>query len=211
MSTTSSQRRREARRGRESARRRLEAIEGAARVFAGKGYHGAQMSEVADEAGLSLAALYSMFKGKEELYQEVICNRTEAIRTSLRAVIEPIEDPVERLLRLIDALFEAFEEHQDLLRVAMSGTRGLPWRIRSRLGRPTQKIIDSFTAWVIGLCEAARDAGQLRNFDPETFASALIGTVLIRATRAIERPSGGGISEAAAAVRAIFSELLVST
>jgi len=43
-------------------------IEAAERVFARRGFHGASVDEVAEEAGFSTGALYSNFAGKEDLF-----------------------------------------------------------------------------------------------------------------------------------------------
>jgi TetR/AcrR family transcriptional regulator len=54
---------------REGQRARLMA--GAERVFAHRGYEGAKMQEVADEAKLALATVYTIAGSKEELYAEL--------------------------------------------------------------------------------------------------------------------------------------------
>lgn len=43
-------------------------VEAAARVFAVRGYHGATMQEVARESGLSIGAIYTWFRSKDELF-----------------------------------------------------------------------------------------------------------------------------------------------
>jgi AcrR family transcriptional regulator len=47
-------------------------LEAAARVFARRGYHGASVDEIADEAGFSTGALYSNFDGKEDLFLAIV-------------------------------------------------------------------------------------------------------------------------------------------
>ena len=53
-------------------RRRADAIAGASTIFAAKGFHDAQMSEIAAAAELSRNSLYSIFESKEQLYQQVV-------------------------------------------------------------------------------------------------------------------------------------------
>ena len=43
-------------------------VAAAVRVFAEKGYHGATMQDVVRESGLSIGAMYTYFKGKDELF-----------------------------------------------------------------------------------------------------------------------------------------------
>ena len=53
------------------ARKKLLAIEAAARVFAEKGFHGATTQDIAAEMGIQQGSLYYYFKSKEEALQEV--------------------------------------------------------------------------------------------------------------------------------------------
>jgi AcrR family transcriptional regulator len=50
------------------AQTRADLIEAAARVFKRRGYEGASIAEIADEAGYSHGAVYSNFDGKEDLF-----------------------------------------------------------------------------------------------------------------------------------------------
>jgi AcrR family transcriptional regulator len=200
--------RRENRRQRELAGRRADAIAGASSVFAAKGYHDAQMAEIAAEAELSLASLYSMFVGKEEIYQEVMRVAAADVRAAVSERVAHVEGSTQRLLRLIDAFFECFEEKRDLLRIVLSGTQGLPWRIRAKMGDSAREIADSITHWVIGLCREARSGGQLAGLDPEAFAVSLLGAVTNAAARAIEEHPDQPLTRAAPGIRAVFARVL---
>jgi AcrR family transcriptional regulator len=47
---------------------RTRIIESAVRVFADKGYHGATIADVVRESGLSVGAIYTYYRGKDELF-----------------------------------------------------------------------------------------------------------------------------------------------
>jgi AcrR family transcriptional regulator len=57
------------------ARTRAQLIDAAATVFARRGFVGASLDEVAEEAGLTKGAVYSNFDSKEELFHAVIDER----------------------------------------------------------------------------------------------------------------------------------------
>jgi AcrR family transcriptional regulator len=57
------------------ARTRESLLEAAATVFGNKGFAGASVEEIADQAGYSIGALYSNFAGKEELFLELMASR----------------------------------------------------------------------------------------------------------------------------------------
>jgi AcrR family transcriptional regulator len=58
-------------RAEQQAQTRAELIEAAASVFARRGFQGAKVEEIAEEAGYSHGAVYSNFAGKEELFLAV--------------------------------------------------------------------------------------------------------------------------------------------
>jgi AcrR family transcriptional regulator len=57
------------------ARTRAQLVESAAEVFARRGFHGASVEEVAEEAGYSKGAVYSNFASKDELFLAVLQER----------------------------------------------------------------------------------------------------------------------------------------
>ena len=108
--------RRKNRRERELANRRDDAIDGAAAVFAAKGFHEAQMTEIAAAAELSLASLYSMFRGKEELFRG-------ASGVLMRA-LNGISVRRGRRENVVQQMARAFAERDELyLLIAPEGTR----------------------------------------------------------------------------------------
>jgi AcrR family transcriptional regulator len=199
---------RERRRAEELARRREDAIAAASAVFAEKGFHAAQMTEIAARAELARATLYSLFGGKDELYAEVIATTAGAVRDAVREKVEAVRDPAERLLSLVDSLFACWEENQDLFRIYARGTHGLPWKIREAMGESALHLFREFTVWVEGLAADAQRAGCLRGLDPEALSLALVGAITTTATHSIETTPDRPLTAAAPAVRAIFERLV---
>src|SRR6478752_2421839 len=58
-------------RAEKQARTRAELLATAARIFARRGYNGASIEEIAEEAGYSHGAVYSNFDGKADLFLAV--------------------------------------------------------------------------------------------------------------------------------------------
>jgi len=201
---------RDRRRQKEQEIRRADVLAAASRIFGEKGYDGAQIAEIAQAAEVSLASVYSLFEGKEDIYQAVILSAADSIRQTVRDKIEPIPDPAERLLGLVDSLFDCFEENRDLLRIYARSTAGLPWRIRNTMGDAPVAIFHEFTDWVVGLCRQARKAGYLEGIDPQVFALSLIGSITTSAAHAIENDPDAPLTRSAPAVRAIAKRVLTS-
>jgi AcrR family transcriptional regulator len=67
---------------------REELLAAAARVFARRGFHGASVEAISEEAGLSTGAIYSNFRGKEDLFLSLYEERIERRRGELRSAVE---------------------------------------------------------------------------------------------------------------------------
>jgi TetR/AcrR family transcriptional regulator len=199
---------RERRREREQALRRADVIAAASRIFAEKGFHDAQIGEIASAAELSLKSVYGLFSGKEEIYEAVVTSTSERMRDAVQGKVNAIPDPGERLVALVDLLFACFEENRDLLRIYARDTQGLPWKMRQAMGESSSTIFQAFRAWVISLAEDARRAGRLGDLEPVAVALALIGAVTTTATHWFETRPEEPLTSAAPEVRALFARVL---
>lgn len=206
MSTSDSIRNR--RREREQAYRRADVVTAAIKVFAEKGFHDTQIAEIAKAAELSLASIYSLFKGKDKIYQEAVLAAATSIRETVEDKVGSIADPAERLLALIDSLFMCFEENQYLLQIYARGTQGLPWRMRQVIGDRPMQIFQAFTVWVTSLAEEAKQSGHLRGIEAESFAVSLIAAVTGTAAHWVENYPKRPLSNATPSVRALFARVL---
>ena len=198
------QSRRDERRADEVARRRDDILNAAASVFAARGYHDAQISDIAAAAEMSRASLYAMFEGKQELYYEVVTTAANAINEMVRREVASLDDPGEQLLGVIDSLFRCYEANQDLLRIYTLGTDGISFRARDAMGDSSHRIFVEFTDWVAAIARRAKRAGYLRGQDADAVAVSLVGAVTTRAARWLEFTPDKPLSRAAPAVRAIF-------
>jgi AcrR family transcriptional regulator len=192
----------------EQDQRRADIVRAASAIFGEKGYDGAQIAEIASVAEVSLASVYSLFQGKQEIYQAAIKAAAESIRETVFRKIEPVPDPAERLLTLVDSLFDCFEQNRDLLRIYTRSTGGLPWRMRSSMGDSSVAIFQDFTDWVTELARDAQGAGYLKGLDAPTFALTVIGSVTTAAAIAMERAPQQPLTDVAPAVRAVCKRVL---
>ena len=195
------------RRERERVLRREDILAAASQVFAEKGFHDAQVSQIATRAEVSLASVYQHFPSKESMFEAVVAGVASAIDVAIRQRVEGVADPSERLLAVGDAMFDCFDQNQDLLRIYARATQGVPWRASSELGGRTTEISHDFTAWVVSLARDAERAGALQGLDPEVFASTLIGAVMTVAMRAVEADDARALAEIAPGLRAIVTRV----
>ena len=88
MTGTEAPRPRRLTRAEAKARTRQLLLEAAARTFARKGYTGASVEEIAEDAGFSIGALYSNFSGKEELFLALMTERANSRVSDTADVLE---------------------------------------------------------------------------------------------------------------------------
>jgi AcrR family transcriptional regulator len=113
------------RKERERLRHRREMLEGAEKVFARGGYHGATIQEVAEEAEFSVGALYNMFENKEDIYAQLLEMRIEDFCEGVYARIEAATGILEKVRAVIEAKLDFFQHHRQFLRIFSNlGTDG---------------------------------------------------------------------------------------
>ncbi len=92
------------RRSREQTRQRL--LDAALQVFASNGFERATIDEIVREAGFSKGAFYVHFESKEDLFWDMLSERIEARKETLRHAIEPGTSMAENQRRLLEAFFD---------------------------------------------------------------------------------------------------------
>ena len=86
-------------------------LEATRRVVARHGYDGASVDEIAEEAGLTSGAVYSNFKGKEELFSELVRTELDAQISALKGALSQ-HVPVAERARASAELWMSFIERE---------------------------------------------------------------------------------------------------
>lgn len=114
------------RRGRVGERNRRHILSAAERVFARRGFRGARLDEIAEEADLPKANLLYYFKSKEALYQSVVADILEVWLAAL-GEISVEDDPAEALAGYVERKMALSRERPEASRVfAMEIITGAP-------------------------------------------------------------------------------------
>ena len=92
--------------GKSSPRERL--LQAAGELFYAEGIQSVGIDRVIERAGVAKASLYSTFGSKEQLVCAYLDARHAKTMGRLRAAVDALEDPVERLLAVFDAQAQMF-------------------------------------------------------------------------------------------------------
>lgn len=98
-----------------SVEKRRKIREAAVKLFLDKGFDGASMDEIAEQAGVSKQTVYSHFNNKEELFSACICEKCVSYELSSEFV--DLTTPVDEMLREIGHKFSRMLLSDDAVRV----------------------------------------------------------------------------------------------
>lgn len=104
-------------------------FESAECVFGARGFDGATMQEIANEAGVSLKTVYASYPGKHELFEAIMQVRGAAFLLHVREAAEKIhEGPIERLEAMTQAFVEFLFGHREWLQIHLRSR--IAWSVR---------------------------------------------------------------------------------
>ena len=159
--------------GTKGDRTRQRLLEIAVQRFAADGYRRTSVSDIAREAGLTPAATYAYFAGKEGLFQAAVDADAAALIDAARAAAAGGESAREQLFLFVNELRERVDDYP-LARRVLSG---LEPEVAARL-----VTIPSLVTLTAGLAEdlaRAQAAGEIRpDVDPAELAVGLETIVL---------------------------------
>jgi len=153
--------------------RRLDHIlDHATEVFCLKGYEGASMRDLSRATGMSLAGLYYYFESKERLLFLIQKHTFTAILERLKARLEDVADPEQRIRIFILNHLDYFVSNQQGLKVLSHEDESL----KNSLGSEIAGIKREYYRICLGLMEDLRRSRGL-DFNARTAALSLFGMV----------------------------------
>lgn len=98
-----------------TVRRREEILLLAGTLFAERGYQNTDMQMIADRLGLSKGTIYTYFASKQEVFSSCVQFGMEKLAVAVDQRVALAETALEKISFAIEAYFEFFEEHPQLL------------------------------------------------------------------------------------------------
>ena len=116
---------------------RQHVLETAVGVFAEHGFEATKVQDIAQRADLSLGTIYSVFPGKQELYEAILAEHGQALLALVRDVHERAAPARDALDQLIGIYIDYFVGHPDFLRMHLRS--GASWALGPVLGTERQR------------------------------------------------------------------------
>ena len=152
-------------------RTRQSILDAASRVFTRDGYVDARMSDVADEAGLSLGGLYRYFDNKDDLFGSVIRDIHEEFFQRSRSSTPLAEDPEAALFEANLGYLQHYHANSGVMRAFIAATT-----VEERFTTIWWTMRERHVARFVHAVEHD-DRIQLDGLDPATVARAMASLV----------------------------------
>ena len=153
-------------------RRLSEILSHATDVFCEKGYEGASMRDLSRATGMSLAGLYHYFRSKERLLYLIQKHTFSTIVEELKARLEGVTDPEERVRIFVQNHLHYFVANQSGLKVLSHEDEAL----KNGFGSKIAAIKREYYRICIGLMDELKRARRLK-FNSRTAVMSLFGMI----------------------------------
>jgi TetR/AcrR family transcriptional regulator, fatty acid metabolism regulator protein len=92
-------------------------LDAAVKVFADKGYYGARVSDIAQEAGIAYGLVYHYFKNKEDLLISIFRSRWGQFDQAVKKIMEEKDDPRQMIRSIVKFLFRSYKNNPKMIEV----------------------------------------------------------------------------------------------
>ena len=145
-------------------------FEAARKVFQQRGFSGARMQEIADEAGINKSMLHYYFRSKDKLFHEVFQVGVKNVLPSLIAIIEKELSLFEKTQEVAAYYTNMLRENPDLPMFVLYEMHQHPERFKEFIGSIQPIIPQTFLNQV----HQAVENGELRPITPQNFLINLL-------------------------------------
>ncbi|NUO50506.1 MAG: TetR/AcrR family transcriptional regulator, partial [Polyangiaceae bacterium] len=148
-------------------------IEAAERAFAEKGYDGTRMQDIANEAGLALATVYTTVPSKEDIFAAIHELRGRALLAHAAEAASSSRSAMEAILAGVESYVTFLAEHPSYLRIHLLESQ--PWALDPKFTCAEQRKQwrEGLELSVMVFREGIRQ-GSVRPGDPELYARLMI-------------------------------------
>lgn len=135
-------------------------VDAAVIVIAENGYHQAQVSKIAKEAGVADGTIYLYFKNKEDILISVFREKMAIFVNNVEVILKQDIDTSEKLFRLIDSHFRILHEDRHLAIVTQLELRQSNKELRLRINEVLKEYLMLLDAILKeGIVNGALDEG----------------------------------------------------
>lgn len=148
-------------------------LDAAQRVIARHGYHRAQISKIAAEAGVAAGTVYLYFQNKPDLLVCLFRERLGTLIDEARSSFTEAMDPSEKLRQFITHHLRALARRQDLAVVTQIEMRQADLGVQQQISQ----IMKGYFQIIDDLIQQGIERGAFRQADPRQIRNLIFGTL----------------------------------
>ena len=146
-------------------------LSAALQVFSEKGFHSATIDEIAERAGVGKGTVYSYFRSKSELMEQLIEAATNAALQSAEQRLAGLENALDQLHALADLQRQHLEKDEPFIRFLMADAQGA---ISPEFKSCMEKAKRRLEELVAGVIRRGQEEGVFRKEIDPRFGATLI-------------------------------------
>ena len=150
--------------------RRKQLLDAARKIFRQKGYDGATVSEIAQEAGLGKGTFYFYYPSKTTIAVALRDGLMVTMAAAVEIAMKPDTTFDQKLNTLIGTSFEVARQNVDLFRLAFIGADETHPEMHSESSEHAALLTT-----VTGLFDTSTRAGEMKSIDPGVAARLVLG------------------------------------
>jgi TetR/AcrR family fatty acid metabolism transcriptional regulator len=156
-------------------KRRVEILQAARKVFARRGYLGASIADIIDEANIARGTFYLHFESKRSIFGEIL----EDLLDQLKSVIVRVDvtrkdaSPYDQLLDIVEHVLDVLVENADLARILLKTGGGQDDEFDQKMG----EFYEHALALIRGSLSDGVEMGIVRDVDLSIYASCVLGGI----------------------------------
>ena len=153
-------------------------IHSASKVFAEKGYHGSNLREIAQDAGINKAMLFYYFKNKENLYFSILSLAFQEILERSKKIYVNQKSSFEKIKEMIASFTQIYIKNKDFFLIAMKEFESVKIMPLMKNSNYIYQINNIFVA----IIQEGIKNREFRELDPRMTAVSIIGMIKLLIT-----------------------------
>jgi len=152
----------------------LDIIDASVRIFSKVGYFDTKIHKIADEAGVANGTVYLYFKNKEEILIRIFESVWQNLFLRIEQIDSEITDPVLKFHRMIDSVFDYFNQNASLATVFVNE--------QHHIMKQTNELLMNYYRKTLSICQKVLNEGVTHNVfkkevDPVVFSLFFFGGI----------------------------------
>lgn len=140
------------------------------KLFAKKGYDNTSVEEITSEVGVAKGTLYYHFASKEEIFEFLVKEGMDLLKTSIHLKTEKQDNCVDKIRAIIMIQIKIIIKYEDFMSIVMREVWGSGFR-----SKICQKYVDEYLEIIENLIKEGISKGEIKPINEKVLVSMIFG------------------------------------